>query len=100
MHHVQFKPQTVHNAKCSYHCPGPLESNLYTYMCPVLDNSLILMFLSQIYRTQSKTKMNLRKQHTPAVSSMPKKLTTRLSIKVEEKLYISQNITERYIQII
>ena len=69
-------------------------------MCPVLANSLILMFLSQIYRTQSKTKMNLRKQHTPAVSSMPKKLTTRLSIKVEEKLYISQNITERYIQII
>ena len=52
MRYIRFKPQTVRNAKCSYHCSGPLESYLYTQMCTV--NFLILMFLSQIYRTQSK----------------------------------------------
>ena len=75
MRYVRFKPQTVRNAKCSYHCSGPLESYLYTQMRPVLANFLILMFLSQIYRTENKKKkkkkkkMNLRKRHTPALSS-------------------------------
>ena len=54
MRYVHFKPQTVRNAKCSCHCSGPLGSYLYTQMCTVLANFLILMFLSQIYRTQSK----------------------------------------------
>ena len=47
MCYIQFKPQT-YNAKCSYHCSGPLQSYLYTQMCPVLANCLVLMFLSQI----------------------------------------------------
>ena len=52
MHYVQFKPQTVLNAKCIYHCSGPLESYLYTQTRPGLANFLILMFLSHIKRTQ------------------------------------------------
>ena len=66
MRYVGFKPQTVQNAKRSYHCSGPLESYLYTQICPVLANFLILMFLSQIYRTLATHihKKNLRKRHT------------------------------------
>ena len=54
------------NAKRSYHCSGPLESYLYTQICPVLANFLILMSLSQIYRTLSTHihKKNLSKRHT------------------------------------
>ena len=54
MRYIRFMPQTVRNAKCGYHCSGPLESYLYTQMCTVLANFLMLMFLSQIYRTQNK----------------------------------------------
>ena len=61
MRYVRFKPQTVRNAKCSYHCSGPLESYLYTQMRPVLANFLILMFLSQIYRTENKKKKKKEK---------------------------------------
>ena len=61
---------TSFNEKCSYHCSGPLESYLYTQICPVLANFLILMFLS-LQKTAKK--VNLRKQHTvPAVSSTPR----------------------------
>ena len=59
--------------------------------CKLLD---INVFISKLQNTgQKKKKKNLRKLYSLAVYSTPKKLTTRLSIKVEGKLYISQNIT-------
>ena len=62
MRYVRFKRQTVRNAKCSYHCSGPLESYLYTQMRPVLANFLILMFLSQIYIKDNKKKKKKKEE--------------------------------------
>ena len=77
MRYGLFKPQTVRNSKCSYHCSGPLESCLYTQMCLVLDNFLILIFLSQIYRTRQKKKKKLENMtysgcpHAPQLKNTP-----------------------------
>ena len=59
MRYVRFKSQTVCNAKYSYHCSGPLESYLYTQMCPVLANVLILMVLNDILRLSHQRPRNL-----------------------------------------
>ena len=69
MHYVRFKSQTVRNAKYSYHCSGPLESYLYTQMCPVLANVLILMVLNDILR------LSHQRQETWTLSKWSQEIT-------------------------
>ena len=69
MCYVRFKSQTVRNAKCSYHCSGPLESYLYTQMCPVLANVLILMVLNDILR------LSHQRQETWTLSKWSQEIT-------------------------
>ena len=69
MRYVRFKSQTVRNAKYSYHCSGPLESYLYTQMCPVLANVLILMVLNDILR------LSHQRQETWTLSKWSQEIT-------------------------